>query len=1162
MGGFDSDIHHPSQRERLANPAFTAQPCRAPPGAVVHLSSTSSPRVKPLFKPTGEATPTECAALDAGGGVAPDHRAAPATAVVDDAVWLALALVGLLPHGRQLVVRTRKPRLKRARVKADFDNQVKALQMLEDGNLQNAIATEEVLRRDTSSASGAPPKIPPELWENMRAEQEIALEQIKRKHSASLDQGPGSSRPQDNKAKDSLIHVRSEEERAAELHCEKAKIDEEQCKRATSKDDWERNKASMRDAAIHREARKAAAAADGSREETEEDEDGDIEMVNTFPPIKSNAARRPSDPPFASTAAFRRQPPARSATMPDATAATPVQPASRSQHPPSLQGSVPVDIPGARSRPPIVRGDSYSMDSGRNASKLSKPTEPTPPMQHERHDLSSPRTQPQALASDPKDAFAEAAAHHQHEQREHKREAQAQAQVDAERAQQRRESEEEHECLHRESEEREHERQKQRAERTRREEQEPVQREAKECAQQQQREQQRREAEGLERQRREAEERQKRAEQEQRAKCTHCEEQERVQREAERCAADKRRAAKDRACKHREAAADCEREHLKCKAQQLQPEEESARHEEEFVCRGNEVHCWYQDCKRQEDEEKEHHHYLCMSGSILGDSRLNFLPSRRQHNKAKFSERLSGLPSGPEQLPVAGVTNVRAWPAIPLPEDEQRYPAEELTDPSPRLASFQTWPGAPEAPAGFTYPRAPTFTRCEATDEGCEYLTGVYETFEFDASTVKEQRARVLRSATQPELVPPPGPDGYPTQYSVPGQRQMTPGVPVVAVDRDNPHKRRMYATLHLPSTVSAVTKVKSLCPNFTELVKDLIRVVFGDPDAEGDAAKPMHTLGYERNMRNTDPRSMKDGEGAFSMAATSGEGQGIGHVQPAKQTETPAARLRQMALTVSLAKIVWILLMVSIGHPEFIVLEFIGNMNNVPGFGGIENKFHPSLQVNVSLITKDVRDLLCSLGHHQGCNHVDPNDYIAAWTVFCLLCRLPASSDPGATCFSEVGLYAHSTEIIKLKEEDGMDYHVCFLTFSGRSIHGSMGARMFVDALRRICSEGERYGLVAYPMEPALMRTGTYQSAPTTGFGPSMSQPTRYQRDFLQDGLPHFGTHENMAAFHAREQAFASHNQRVMAQSQGIFAIGRYRSISEHIQEDTWVDDDDEERL
>ncbi|EJD43241.1 hypothetical protein AURDEDRAFT_89090, partial [Auricularia subglabra TFB-10046 SS5] len=278
----------------------------------------------------------------------------------------------------------------RARVKADFDNQMKTLQMLEDGNLQDAIATEEASRKDTSSASGAPPEIPPELWEeNMRAEQEIALEQIKRERSASLDQGPGPSRPPDNKDKDkdSSIHARSEEERAAALHREKSKIEEEQRKRAASKDDWERNKASMREATIRREARKAAAVSDESGEETEDDEDGDVEMANAFPPIKSHAARRPSDPPSAPAAAFRKQPPARSATMPDASAATaaPVQTASRSQHPPSRQGSVPMDIPGARSRPPMARGDSYSTDSGRDASKPTESTDPMPPTQRERH---------------------------------------------------------------------------------------------------------------------------------------------------------------------------------------------------------------------------------------------------------------------------------------------------------------------------------------------------------------------------------------------------------------------------------------------------------------------------------------------------------------------------------------------------------------------------------------------------------------------------------------------------------------------------------------------------------------------------------------------------------------------------------------------------------
>ncbi|EJD43247.1 hypothetical protein AURDEDRAFT_167662 [Auricularia subglabra TFB-10046 SS5] len=118
----------------------------------------------------------------------------------------------------------------RARVKADFDNQMKTLQMLEDGNLQDAIATEEASRKDTLSASGAPPEIPPELWEeNMRAEQEIALEQIKRERSASLLTGSVPSGPPDSKDKDkdSAVRARDEEEHAAALHREKVKIEEE-----------------------------------------------------------------------------------------------------------------------------------------------------------------------------------------------------------------------------------------------------------------------------------------------------------------------------------------------------------------------------------------------------------------------------------------------------------------------------------------------------------------------------------------------------------------------------------------------------------------------------------------------------------------------------------------------------------------------------------------------------------------------------------------------------------------------------------------------------------------------------------------------------------------------------------------------------------------------
>lgn len=214
-------------------------------------------------------------------------------------------------------------------------------------------------------------------------------------------------------------------------------------------------------------------------------------------------------------------------------------------------------------------------------------------------------------------------------------------------------------------------------------------------------------------------------------------------------------------------------------------------------------------------------------------------------------------------------------------------------------------------------------------------------------------------------------------------------------------------------------------------------------------------------------------------------------------------------------------------------MLRFRGLHSNSVGVGHEDNVYISSLQMNVSFMTADQRNgisLVESLGRHQGCNHVDPNDCICGYTVFTLICSAPEGFDIGPFCFPESGAFAHSAGKLDGFTSKWGNVYVAILVFKGRSLHGGLAPRTFWDAARSTAPSGiigVRIGLVAYPNGPAVNRTGVLATGPPNGFSSPLHLALRlqHQRTMLQAGLRLFGTRQSLVNFIAREYAFINHN-------------------------------------
>ncbi|EJD33917.1 hypothetical protein AURDEDRAFT_131436 [Auricularia subglabra TFB-10046 SS5] len=442
---------------------------------------------------------------------------------------------------------------------------------------------------------------------------------------------------------------------------------------------------------------------------------------------------------------------------------------------------------------------------------------------------------------------------------------------------------------------------------------------------------------------------------------------------------------------------------------------------------------------------------------------------------------------------------------------------------------------------GLFFPRASSDMELDC--QAREYKTGVCLRYKWDASSRRAHAERALNCAKHAALEPPATEDGFPEVLRVPGQLQLTAGVPVSmwspAAEGRNGRYEMTAAALHTPSSLGRIPGL----------------------DASRVSELPLYELKYKHNQRDTGSHA-SDCEGSYSMAVTVGEGQGAGHVQPAQQSDDPYMQQRQQQLLCDSGELSPMVLESSMDKFTFDVVRQRGITNNGPCYGHVSNVFFTGLQINVSFMRRSGESLIESLGRHQGCNHIDPKDCTCAHTVFILLCTMPEGSDPGPFCFPEHGMYSHTAEKVEGCSTQYGPVFAAFLTFKGRHLHGGFAPRAFWQhAFSGDGSEvlGVRVGLVNYGGGPALNRTGTFATGPPNGYSAATQHSVRkeQQRSLLEAGLTLFGTMENMATWTARENWYAAYNDRAIASALAPFLRMRPISLCKEI---SGVEYEDEE--
>lgn len=182
------------------------------------------------------------------------------------------------------------------------------------------------------------------------------------------------------------------------------------------------------------------------------------------------------------------------------------------------------------------------------------------------------------------------------------------------------------------------------------------------------------------------------------------------------------------------------------------------------------------------------------------------------------------------------------------------------------------------------------------------YRAGAIMRYPWSSATRQLQAIRALSAATHPRLQPDATPNGYPDVLSVPGQLQLTPSVPLVVWSEEKKHLsyEQTVAAVHTPQSILTVPGVPE---HVSEIFLSLSKNMLGDPQAPSTLdRKPFYELGWRRNMRDNGAHT-SDYEGSYSLATTSSEGQGVGHVQPAAQKDYEYMRGRQRQLVYDVGK-------------------------------------------------------------------------------------------------------------------------------------------------------------------------------------------------------------------------------------------------------------------
>lgn len=280
-------------------------------------------------------------------------------------------------------------------------------------------------------------------------------------------------------------------------------------------------------------------------------------------------------------------------------------------------------------------------------------------------------------------------------------------------------------------------------------------------------------------------------------------------------------------------------------------------------------------------------------------------------------------------------------------------------------------------PPGIYYPIAPHFSR----EADHRFLRGWVDKCTYDANTAKVDES-LLRSvdahpALQGELQ-----DASILYSSVPGQFQLSPGIPAVKFDPAHPEWIETIACLQTLSSLSEYPGYSD--HKIEEKIHRLHALTWTTEN--GRWTTPFYQQPWKRNQRSGPENPSHKHDGCFSLAFNLGEGQGgKGIIQPASQYRSLEADIQRSELLGLLSEIVPWVHKCSLSKFEHEMLEWRGHVNNVPCLGGSFNVLFPDCQMNVSSLGQSLQ---AALGVLTGCFHVDIRDCRCGKTTMVLVLR------------------------------------------------------------------------------------------------------------------------------------------------------------------------------
>lgn len=257
---------------------------------------------------------------------------------------------------------------------------------------------------------------------------------------------------------------------------------------------------------------------------------------------------------------------------------------------------------------------------------------------------------------------------------------------------------------------------------------------------------------------------------------------------------------------------------------------------------------------------------------------------------------LSRLPAGCEGFHVVGLGDPGSWSSL-KPESNDKQDWDNVREWTPEMLASVYLPEPKNDTLfrndGLYSPRIPDAVELYQTTK---YRAGACLRYPWSSDNRTLEAIQALNSATHPALCPPAQTNGFPEVLQVPGQLQLTPSVPLVVWSPEKEHLsyEQTIAAVH---TCQSAKGIPGVPDDLDDICCSIAKNVLGNPAAEDERdRKPYYELDLGTNMRHSGARTFKY-EGSYSLAATTGEGQGPGMVQPAAQKRNEYVEGRQRVL-------------------------------------------------------------------------------------------------------------------------------------------------------------------------------------------------------------------------------------------------------------------------